>query len=180
MLTLIIQEEELWDETDEVFITHPEIVLELEHSLVSLSKWEEKYEKPFLSDDEKTDDETLYYVECMILSPDDPEEALKRLTNDHLMQVNDYINKKMTATWFNERDQPKRSSEQLTAELIHYWMIQYSIPLEWETRHLNKLFTLIRVINTKNSKPKKRSMAELAAERRAENARRRAALGTTG
>lgn len=179
MLTISVPiSEEKYDEENNRFF-FDEVVLELEHSLVALSKWEEKYEKAFLGKNDLTNEEILYYIECMVVTPEFPPEVFSNLTSENLEAITEYINAKMTATWF--RDTPtKPSRETITAELIYYWMISLDIPIEWEHRHLNKLFTLIRVFNAKNAKPTKKSPAEAAAERRELNARRRAEYGTSG
>lgn len=179
MLTITVKGEELFDEATQKFITTSDVVLELEHSLVALSKWESEWEKPFLGSDKKTDAETLGYIVAMTVTPDVPREVYDRLTNAQINQVNDYIAAKMTATWFSDSGN-KNSREVITAEIIYYWMISLQIPLEWETRHLNRLFTLIKVFNEKNSPPKKRSPREMLDQRRELNAKRRAQLGTTG
>lgn len=179
MLTITIPSEEYFDEATNQFVTEPEVVLELEHSLASLSKWEAMFEKPFLGPGEKTNEETIGYVIAMTLTPNVPRRVYDRLTNENLNLINDYIGAKMSATWFSDTPKKGGSTEIITAEIIYYWMIAHGIPLEWENRHLNQLFTLIRVCNSKNSS-KKMSRRELVEQRRALNARRKARLGTKG
>ena len=184
MLKLIIPENsEFFDETKGEFITLPEVVLELEHSLVSLSKWESFFEKPFLSNEEKTDSETFWYIRAMTLTPDVPDEVYRRITHHHVRQVNDYIAAKMTATWFSERPGESKKpppKETITSELIYYWMIALNIPFECQNWHLNRLLTLIEVCNRKNAPQKKMSKAEIAARNRQLNAERRRKYGTNG
>ncbi|QED11522.1 hypothetical protein PP914_gp032 [Arthrobacter phage Qui] len=182
MLTLIIPPNEAYDERANEFIKSPEVELELEHSLVSLSKWEAIWEKPFLGTEAKSAEETMSYVHCMTLTPDIPPEITQRLTNDHLTQINKYIDAKMSATWFNERatqGRPK-SREIITSELIYYWMIAHTIPFECQYWHLNRLFTLIKVCNAKNAPEKKMSKNEMLAQRNKLNAQRKAELKTSG
>jgi hypothetical protein len=153
--------------------------IELEHSLVSVSKWEAITEKPFLSNGVKTDEDVLLYIRCMCRSPISNEKFVEALTAEDLSNINNYINAKQTATWFSE-DRNPRSREVVTSELIYYWMIAMGIPFECQHWHLNRLLTLIRVCSVKNTPPKPKSRAEMANQQRALNAERRARLGTSG
>ena len=180
MLTIIVPGVEMFDESSQEFITKGDVTLELEHSLVSLSKWEQMYEKPFLGKDEKSHDEVLGYIKCMTLTPDIPDEVFKKLSEDNITKINNYLDAKMTATWFSEPPGAPQSRDVITAELIYYWLITFQIPFECENWHLNRLFTLIRVCNIKQAKPTKMSRAEIAARNRELNAQRRAQLGTKG
>jgi hypothetical protein len=180
MLTIIVPGVEMFDEQKQEFVTEGDVTLELEHSLVSLSKWEQIYEKPFLGKDAKTTEEVLTYVKLMTLTPIVPEEVFSRLSNGNFEAINAYLDAKMTATWFNDGPSAPSSRDVITAELIYYWMITFQIPFECETWHLNRLFTLIRVCNVKQAKPKNMSRAELASRNRELNAQRRKQLGTTG
>lgn len=179
MLKITIPGDRFFDEDKEEFITQNDVVLEMEHSLVSLSKWESFHEKPFLSPDKKTPEETIWYIKAMTLTPDVPPEVFQRLGQAEIDQINEYIKAKMTATTF--REEPKRGpSEVITAEIIYYWMISMNIPFECQYWHLERLLALVKVINLKNAPQKKMGKRELAARQRQLNAERRAKYGSSG
>jgi hypothetical protein len=180
MLTIVVPGVEMYDEQTEEFVTRDDMTLELEHSLVSLSKWESIYEKPFLGKDKKTTEQVLTYVKLMTLTPNVPDEVFAKLSEGNYKSINEYIDAKMTATWFSDIPSALGSRDVITAELIYYWMITFQIPFECERWHLNRLFTLIRVCNVKQAKPKKMSRSEIAARNRELNAQRKAQLGTRG
>lgn len=173
MLQITIPSVELWDESKQEFLHTKERTLQLEHSLVSLSKWESKWHKPFLTKEAKTTEETIDYIRCMTITQNVDPDVYKYITNDIINQVNDYIGDPMTATWFTEDNKGKRSSEQVTAELIYYSMIALQIPIKCEKWHLNRLTTLIKVCDIKNRPPKKMSKRDAINQTRALNAARR-------
>lgn len=182
MFTLIVPATELWDEEKLEFVSgSKEYKLQLEHSLVSLSKWESKYHKPFLTRNERTLDEIIDYVKCMTITQNVPDDVYKRITKPMLVQISEYIDNDMTATTFApEIGGGKRNNEQITAELIYYWMFSLNIPMDCQKWHLNKLITLIRVSSIKNSPPKKMSTREILSRNAALNEARKRQLNTTG
>jgi len=181
MLRLIVPGDEAYDESTSEFVTVGDIILDLEHSLVSVSKWESKYKKPFLSEAKKTTEETLDYIKLMVLTSDFPPEVFSRLTPDNLTEVNNYIQDPMTATWFNEMKKAPKTSETITSELIYFWLSTFSIPFEPVERwHLNRLLTLVKICSIKNSKPEKVDKATAAERRRELNERRRKEFNTRG
>jgi len=182
MLTVIVSGDEVFNEETSEFSSVGDFVLELEHSLVSLSKWESKFEKPFLAAGDKTADEILWYVKAMILNPIYPEDLWVRLSQQNLDDINQYIESKQSATTFGlmPEHRSRGRAETITSELIYYWLVAFNIPFETETWHLNRLFSLIRICNIKQSKPKKMSRNEVAQRNRELNAQRRQQLGTSG
>lgn len=180
MLKIILQEEEYYNEETETFETVGGVDLELEHSLISLSKWESKFKKPFLSSDTKTPEEILYYIEAMIISPLCPSNVAEMLSQKNVDQINEYIESSESATTFGMMPERKGIGEVITAELIYYWMVAFNIPFECEHWHLNRLFALVRICNIKNSPPKKMSRNEVSIRNRDLNAARRAQYNTNG
>lgn len=166
------------------FVLEHDYKLMLEHSLVSISKWESKWHKPFLSNNKKTDEEILDYIRCMIVTPNVPDDAVYFMTKDDLKKINEYIEDPMTATTFHTYTNPNnpgssnRKMETMTSEIIYYQMIQNEIPYEFQKWHLNRLLTLIRVCNIKNnSNNNKMSKKDALAQNRSINQARRSAHG---
>lgn len=173
MLQITIPATELWDEKNEQFIYTKEHTLQLEHSLVSLSKWEMRWHKPFLSNAKKTPEEIVDYIKCMTITQNVDSSAYNFLSAENLVEINQYIDNPMTATTFKKDPNEKRNGDIITAEIIYYWMIALNIPFECQKWHLNKLLTLIRVCNIKNSPKKKKSREQVLRENAALNAARR-------
>ena len=182
MLQLIIPlSPEGWDEEKQEFVEPKTITLQLEHSLVSLSKWESKWCKSFLSKGEKTFEETLDYIKCMTINQNVNPEVYEHLTQANINQINDYIGAPMTATYFSDENQRGGSRETVTSELIYYWMIALQIPFDpCQKWHLNRLLTLIRVCNLKNTPPKKMSKRDIMSRNARLNAARRQQLNSKG
>lgn len=181
MLTIKIQGDEMWDDEAERFVYTDDVVLQFEHSLVSLSKWESRFHKLFLTKEPKTDEEMQGYVEAMLITPVESFDILNRLNEEQVRSLDAYINNPMTGSTISELHQnASRTSERLSSELIYFWMSQYSIDIECQNWHLNRLFTLIKIHHAKSQKPQKvnkqtriQQMAEL-------NAQRKAQMGTKG
>lgn len=181
MLKIVVGGTEVYDEKDETFSIEGGFELELEHSLVALSKWEQLHEKPFLVPDSKTEEEVLSYVRCMTLTANVSGEIYTQLSIANLEAVHDHINAKMTATVFNDSGKVSKSGEFITNELVYYWMTAYHIPFDpCQHWHLNRLFALIRIAGLKQEPPKKMSRQEAARRQQQLNAQRRAQVGTKG
>jgi len=179
MLKLTIPETELYDDAKEEFVYSKQKTLQLEHSLVSISKWEAKWEKPFMSKDEKTIEETLDYIRCMTINPNVEENTYNLITNEMLDTIKQYIDSKRTATTYHTQ-KGGNNKETITSELIYYWMVSYNIPFECQKWHLNRLLTLINVCNIKNAPPKKQKRSQIASEHRRINEQRRAQMNSRG
>lgn len=180
MLKITIPAVEMFDEETQTFFSTKEQTLQLEHSLVSLSKWESKWCKPFLSNKEKTLEETLDYIKCMTITQNVNPDVYKSLSRSNIEEINRYIEAPMTATTFSRHAEKGPSRETITSELIYYWMIALNIPMECQKWHINKLLTLIRVCNIKNAPPKKRGRNETINEWAALNAARKKQFNTKG
>ena len=181
MLQIVVPGAELFDEENETFIQTKDTQLKLEHSLLSISKWESRWCKPFLISDKNqkhTPAEMLDYVKCMTLNSNVSKNVYTALTNDNMIAIRNYINHPMTATTITDFSNSNKR-EIITSEVIYYWMVAYQIPFECEKWHINRLITLIRVCNAKNN-PKKMSRGELISHNRALNKARRKALHTKG
>lgn len=180
MLRITIPAQENWDSEREEFISTKEQTLELEHSLKSISKWESKWKKSFLSNTEMTPEQNIDYIRCMTIGKVQDENVYYALNASQLKEIQQYINDPMTATTFSKRQPGPRNREIVTSELIYYWMISLQIPFECQNWHLNRLLTLIEVCNVKQTPNKKMGFAEMASQRRALNASRRKAYNSRG
>lgn len=179
MLEITVPGLEYFDEEKSEFIYYDDTTIRLEHSLVSISKWESTWCKPFLDGKDKSLEEILDYVHCMCVDEKIDKGVLTRLTEDNLKSINDYISRPMTATTFSN-DRPGRGQEIITSEVIYYWMISFNIPFECQHWHLNRLLTLVKVCNIKNNPPKKMSRQEILARNKALNEARKRQFQTKG
>lgn len=180
MLRITIPSAEMWDEVNNEFIYTKEQQLSLEHSLVSVSKWEAQYRKPFLSDKPKSYEETAAYVKCMTVTQNVKPEVYRYIPDEILLKINRYIEDPMTATWFREEKSSETGKEIITAERIYYRMIALGIPFECEKWHLNRLLTLIKVCSEESKPKKKLSTGEIYSRNSALNAERRKQLASKG
>ena len=171
MRLIIPARDDLWDESTGTFISMKEQVLHLEHSLISLSKWESKVKKPFLSSSNKTAEEWLFYNKCMTLNQLS-DYVYNFITPEMMEEVLNYIEDPMTATTFSDFTNSNGRPEVVTSEIIYYNMFSFGIPIELEKWHLNRLIALIRVFSIKGGNTKKMSKAEAAAFQRSINDRR--------
>lgn len=185
MLTITVpakKSTELWDEKRQMFIYSKETkgqTLQLEHSLISVSKWEQKWCKSFLSHADKTYEETIDYIKCMTLTQNVNSIVYENLTSENIRQINEYIDAPMTATVIPKQHSVRRK-ETVTSELIYYWMIALSIPIEFQKWHLNRLLTLIELCNMKNQPPKRTSRRELTSRYASINAANRKRFNSKG
>ena len=179
MLEITVPGIELYDENTNEFIYYSDEKIQLEHSLVSISKWEANWCKPFLNGRDKSPDEILDYIKCMTITEGVTDDLYSRLTQENFTAINEYLGRPMTATTFsNEQGKPNR--EIITSEVIYYWMVAFNIPFECQYWHLNRLLTLIKVCNVKNNPPKKMSKSEILSRNKALNEARRKQLNTRG
>ncbi len=181
MLTITIPDMEFYDEKNNRFVIKKSRKIVLEHSLVSVSKWEAKWKKPYISKEPKSREEIIDYIRCMTITQNVDNDTYYYLNNNIISEIVDYIDAPMTATWFNEsKNTPQANSKQITSELIYYWMISFNIPVEFQKWHLNRLITLIKVCNAESKPQKKRSSRSLMSRNAALNAARRKQLNSKG
>lgn len=169
-----------WDEEKQEFVEPRTVTLLLEHSLISLSKWESKWCKPFLGKEEKTYEETIDYIKCMTTTQNVDPDVYNHLTQENVNQINEYISAPMTATTFRDEKKWRINNEIVTSELVYYWMVSLQIPFECQKWHLNRLLTLIKVCNIKNQPPKKMSKGDVMRRNSELNAARRKQLNSKG
>lgn len=189
MLEITIPGGEYWDEAKEEFFFTKPVTLKLEHSLISISKWEAKWHEPFFEKDavrtgkttSKSDEQVIDYIRCMTINKVDDPNVYYRLNGENVRKINEYISDPMTASVINSMDDKlKKSSEFVTSELIYYWMIAFNVPVEFEQWHINRLIMLIRICSEKNKPPKKMTPRQIAERNRARNEARKAKLHTKG
>lgn len=180
MLQITVPQRNYFNQDTQEFLTYPSKTLTLEHSLISISKWESKWKKPFLSTDNKTYEETIDYIKCMTLNPGVGDDAYIGLTKDIFAKINAYIDDPMTASTISGRGNHRPSRQIVTSELIYYWMISLEIPFECQKWHLNRLLMLIRICEAKNNPGKKMSKKEVYQQYRALNEARKKRTGSKG
>ena len=180
-IKVYIPEKTLWDPVKEEFINIKEQTIVLEHSLLSVDKWESKWRKPFLTPDKKTPEEMTDYLRCMTITKDVNPYAYYAITSEEAKRIEAYIQDPMTATTFTDHREGKSNKREIiTSEIIYWQMTQLQIPMEWERRHLNKLMTLIKVASIKSEPPKKMSPEAITRQNKALNAARRKRFHSRG
>lgn len=180
MLTITVPEFEYFNEMNNTFVKFKSETFDLEHSLISLSKWESKWKKPFLSKEKKTEEEAIDYIKCMTITRNIPNEVYSNLSPYDIEQILKYIDEPMTATTFSEEQMRHFNRAVITNEIIYYWMIINQIPFECQKWHLNRLLTLIKVCSIKNAPPKKIGRKSVMQQNARLNAERRKHMGTKG
>ena len=179
-ITIKVPAAELWDPVKEQFVSIKEQTLLMEHSLLSVDKWESRWKKSYISSENKTPVEVIDYLKCMTITKNVDPYVYYAIPASELKRIDKYISDPMTATTFNDRNEKRGRKEVITSEIIYWQMTQLNIPLEWEKRHLNKLLTLIRVAAIKSQAPQKMTKADIARQNKALNAARRKRTGSKG
>lgn len=181
MLSIVVPKNEVFNNETNEFIKVKKQTLHLEHSLVSMSKWESKWHKPFITKNEKTFEETIDYIKCMTITQNVDDNVYYALTPENLQQINDYIEDPMTATTISESPNSRKGRNNiLTSEVIYSAMIALNIPVEFQKWHLNRLLTLIKVCESNNTPAKKMSKSEILKRNKALNEARKAKYHTKG
>lgn len=179
MLTISIPDREFYNEKENRVILSKGRTIQLEHSLISISRWESKWEKPYLSNKEKTYDEALSYIQCMTVTPNVDPVLYFQLGKKEFEMIDHYIHRKMTATTVNHRKKGGRS-QIITSEVIYYQMILYGVPFECEKWHLNRLLMLLDVCSAKGGTQEKMPLREQLDEQRRLNEQRMKQFKTRG
>ena len=177
---IVIPGRELWDRKNNVFVYTEDKTITIEHSLVSISKWEAKWHIPFFGKEEKTREQIVDYIKCMTLTQNVDDDIYNYLTNSNIQEINDYLANPMTATWFREIKNKRSDNRVVTSEVIYYWMIALNIPVEFQKWHINRLITLIKVCNEENKPKNKMPLRDVYARNKALNEARRAQMHSKG
>lgn len=180
MLEIKIPDSEFFDDETNEFFTVNGGTLLLEHSLLSISKWESKFCKPFIVDGEHPYDEMIEYIKCMTINKNVDERLYEIIDVESYNKIIEYINAPMTATVIKDVRSNNRSSSFITNEVIYYYMTALNIPFECEKWHFNRLLTLINVCSQKNAPSKKMSKDDVRRRYAELNAKRRAAMNSKG
>ncbi len=181
MLEIRVPASEVYQAWNNTFINVQSCVLTLEHSLISVAKWEAKWHIPYLNARKKTTAQDLDYIRCMVIGPVKDDAIFAALSSENIADIRKYIDDTMTATTFSESlNTKKHSKEVVTAEILYHRMFTNNIPMECQKWHLNRLLTLIRVCDTKNSPPSKMNKKQTASHYAEQNALRRAKYNTKG
>ena len=180
MLSITIPDTELFNDAEQQFYVIKGGTIQLEHSLVSVSKWESKWKKSFFLKNNKSTEEILDYIRCMTITQNVNPYLYKCLTQENMRCIKEYIDDPMTATTISNPKKNSGNNGVITSEILYYYMIALGIPFECQKWHLNRLIMLMRVCSIKNSKPQKMPKGDYLAHRRALNEQRKKALHTHG
>lgn len=180
MLEIHVPEREFYDERNEVFIKTRPVILQLEHSLMSVSRWESKWRKPFLTDEDKTRAETMDYIRCMTINRDVDPNVYAALTSDDIQKIMDYVGAELTATKVYRVKSTNAPKKTITSEVIYSWMVMYNVPFECQKWHISRLLKLLDVLEIANNPKNKMSKGETARSNAALNKARRAKLHSKG
>lgn len=180
MLEITVPASESWDQVNEVFINTKETVLTLEHSLLSVSKWESKWKICFLEEKNKTSEMIMDYIKCMTINKVTDPNVYYAIPPSDISRIISYIEDPMTATTFYKKNKKNGPHKQVTSERIYFFMTTFGIPFECEKWHLNRLMTLVQICSEENAPKEKMSKQELFARNARLNAERRAKYHTKG
>ena len=179
MLEIELPGGEFYDEAKNEFIELEGKKIQLEHSLISISKWESKWKKPFFEKGNLTSESFLDYILCMCMTKNVTLKDINYLSKGSLDRISDYMNEQRTATWF--RDKNSSSHEIITSEVLYYQMFSLGIPIECEKWHISRLLTLIRVFAAKDPNNKqKMGRRDIMAQNHALNEARKKKYKTKG
>ena len=179
MLEIIVPANEIYLPAENRFVAIPSCTLTLEHSLISIAKWEAKWHTPYLNAKKRSSAQEFDYIRCMVVGPVKNDYVFSVLTPENIAQIRAYMEESMTATTFS-KGQRSTSREVVTAEILYCRMFANNIPMECQKWHLNRLLTLIRVCSIKNAPSKKMGKNSILSRNAQLNAARRQQLNTRG
>ena len=171
-----------WDGEKRVkkLIRVPAIHLVLEHSLLSISKWESEWQIPFVETKRMTAKQFLSYCKCMTINQQKDPNVYQFLRNQDVVKIKDYLDNPMTARIKRKSKGGGRSRIMMTSEYFYAVMVQYGIPFDCDKWHFNRLIALIECCQAMNGEGPKMNYRERQKYYAELNAQRRKALGTKG
>lgn len=181
-IEVTIPDQEMWDSEKNEFVYVKGCTIRMKHSLLSISKWEMTWKKPFLKPGYvMTEEETLDYYRCMTITQNVDPGIYRYIPTSEQEKINKYIETPMSA-YIPQNKKSGGVKHTFVSEHIYYWMTAANIPQSYEKWHLSRLLNLLEIAANENDpkKSKKMSRGEIYKQNQELNSARRKALGTHG